>query len=159
MFECRERLEQYLGESRVPFEVHSHEVTYTAQETAAVEHVPGRMVAKPVIVFADGKMVMLVLGAPHRVDFHRAAEVLGVKEVRLAREDEFAGAFPDCEVGAMPPFGNLYGVPVYVDGIVAGDERILFLPGSHSETMSVSYTDFARLVGPVVAELRHPVPV
>ena len=113
--ECRERLEAYLRDNRVPFQVQHHPVAYTAQEVAAVEHIPGRLLAKTVMALADGKMVMLALPAPYLVDIEKARALLAAQEVRLAREREFTDTFPDCEVGAMPPFGNLYNLPVYVD--------------------------------------------
>ena len=101
--ECRDRLEDYLRENGVPFEVQHHPRTITAQEVAATEHVPGMMLAKVVMVLADGEMVMLTLPAPYQVDLEKAGKVLGAEEARLAEEEEFEGAFPDCEVGAMPP--------------------------------------------------------
>ena len=120
---------------------------------AASEHVPGKMLAKTVMVLADGKMVMLALPAPYRVDMEKAGAALGVGEVRLAQEEEFEGTFPDCEVGAMPPFGNLYDLPVYVEETLTEDETIVFRAGTHTDTMSVRYADFERLVEPTVAEL------
>jgi Ala-tRNA(Pro) deacylase len=150
--ECRDRLENYLRENRVPFEKQHHPRAVTAQEVAASEHVPGRMLAKTVMVLADGEMVMLALPAPYQVDLEKAAAALGVDEARLAEEEEFEDTFPDCEVGAMPPFGNLYGVPVYVEETLAEDETIVFRSGTHTETMSVSYSDFERLVEPTVAQ-------
>ncbi|MCL4535831.1 MAG: YbaK/EbsC family protein [Bacteroidetes bacterium] len=153
---CRERLEAYLRENEVPYQLQHHPTAYTAQEVAAREHVPGKMLAKVVIVFADTKMVMLALTAPQQVDLERVKGMLGAREVRLAREAEFAAAFPDCEVGAMPPFGNLYGVPVYVDRRLAEDETIMFQIGTHTDTMSLKYADFERLVKPKVSEFaRH----
>lgn len=150
--ECRDRLENYLRENQVPFEEHHHPRAVSAQEVAASEHVPGRMLAKTVMVLADGEMVMLALPAPYQVDLEKAAAALGVDEVRLAEEEEFEDSFPDCEVGAMPPFGNLYGVPVYVEKTLAEDETMVFRSGTHTETMSVSYSDFERLVEPTVAQ-------
>jgi Ala-tRNA(Pro) deacylase len=150
--ECRDRLENYLRENQVRFEEHHHPRAVSAQEVAASEHVPGRMLAKTVMVLADGEMVMLALPAPYQVDLEKAAAALGVDEVRLAEEEEFEDSFPDCEVGAMPPFGNLYGVPVYVEKTLAEDETIVFRSGTHTETMSVSYSDFERLVEPTVAQ-------
>jgi len=152
---CKERLEAYLRENQVAYQVQHHPTAYTAQEVAAREHIPGKMLAKVVIVLADGKMRMLILPAPCRVDFAKAAAVLGAKEVRLAREDEFAAAFPDCSVGAMPPFGNLYDVPVYVDRTLTDDETIVFQAGTHTDTMSIRYEDFERLVKPRVADFAH----
>jgi Ala-tRNA(Pro) deacylase len=150
--DCRDRLEDYLRENRVPFEAQHHPRAVTAQEVAASEHVPGKMLAKTVMVLADEEMVMLALPAPYQVDLEKAATALGVKEVRLAEEEEFEDTFPDCEVGAMPPFGNLYSVPVYVDETLAEDETIVFRSGTHTDTMSVNYADFERLVGPTIAE-------
>ena len=149
--DCKDRLEAYLREKQVPFEVRHHPRAITAQEVAASEHVPGKMLAKTVMVLADGKMVMLALPAPYQVDVDKAGKVLGV-EVRLAHEEEFENTFPDCEVGAMPPFGNLYEVPVYVEVALAEDETIVFRAGTHTDTMSVSYADFEKLVEPTIAE-------
>ena len=149
---CKDRLEAYLRENKVPFQVQHHAQAFTAQEIAASEHVPGKMLAKVVMVFAEGKMVMLALPATHRVDLTKAGRVLGAKDVRLAREDEFAAAFPDCEVGAMPPFGNLYDLPVYIDKALAEDETIVFNAGTHTDTISLKYTDYERLAKPTVAD-------
>jgi Ala-tRNA(Pro) deacylase len=149
--DCKDRLEAYLREKQVPFDVRHHPRAITAQEVAASEHVPGKMLAKTVMVLADGKMVMLALPAPYQVDVDKAGKVLGV-EVRLAHEEEFENTFPDCEVGAMPPFGNLYEVPVYVEAALAEDETIVFRAGTHTDTMSVSYADFENLVEPTIAE-------
>ena len=152
---CLQRLEMYLRENGVPFEIQHHPTAYTAQEVAASEHVPGKLMAKTVIVFADGKTVMLVLPATHRVDLQKATAALGAQEVRLAEEREFAAAFPDCDVGAMPPFGNLYDLPVWVDPSLTEDEWFLFRAGSHSDTMSLKYADYERLVQPLVADFSH----
>jgi Ala-tRNA(Pro) deacylase len=149
--DCKDRLEAYLREKEVPFEVRHHPRATTAQEVAASEHVPGKMLAKTVMVLADGKMIMLALPAPYQVDVDKAGKVLG-GEVRLAHEEEFEDTFPDCEVGAMPPVGNLYEVPVYVEAALAEVETIVFRAGSHTDTMSVSYADFERLVEPTIAE-------
>ena len=152
MLDCRDRLENYLRENTVPFEVQHHPRVVTAQEVAATEHIPGKMLAKTVMVLADGKMAMLALPTPHEVDLEKVGEALGAREVRLAEEEEFEDTFPDCEVGAMPPFGNLYGLPVYVEEALAEDETIFFRAGTHTDTMSVRYADFERLVEPTVAE-------
>ncbi len=150
--DCKDRLEAYLREKQVPFEVRHHPRAVTAQEVAASEHVPGKMLAKTVMVLADSKMVMLALPAPYQVDMDKASTALGVGEVRLAQEEEFEDTFSDCEVGAMPPFGNLYKVPVYVEEALAEDETIVFRAGTHTDTMSVRYADFERLVEPTIAE-------
>jgi Ala-tRNA(Pro) deacylase len=153
---CEERLEEYLHSEHVPFHVQQHERSYTAEEVAESEHIPGKMVAKVVMIIADNRMVLLALPASYVVDFSRAERALGAKHLRLASETEFASAFPDCEVGAMPPFGNLYDLPVYVDRSLAEDETIVFSVGTHTETMSVRYADFQRLVRPIVGEFARP---
>ncbi|SRR6266851_3495991 len=127
---CKDRLEEYLRDNGVPFQVQHHARVFTAQEVAAATHIPGKQLAKVVMAVADGKPVMLALAASYRVDRTKAAAVLGVTEVRLAEEQEFAATFPNCEVGAMPPFGNLYGVDVYVDQTLADDETIVMRAGN-----------------------------
>jgi len=114
------------------------------------------MFAKTVMALADEEIVMLVLPAPYHVNPEKAAEALGAEAFRLASEEQFEDAFPDCEVGAMPPFGNLYDVPVYVDEAFAEDERIVFRAGTHTDTMNVGYADFERLVEPTVVEFADP---
>jgi Ala-tRNA(Pro) deacylase len=155
---CKERLETYLREERVPFEVQHHPRVVTAQEVAASEHVPGKLLAKTVMVLADGEMVMLALPALYQVDVEKAGSALGAREIRLAQEEEFEGSFPDCEVGAMPPFGNLYDVPVCVEETLAEDETIVFRAGTHTDTMSITYADFDRLVEPTVAKFARREP-
>lgn len=149
---CRERMEQYLRENSVPFETMTHTQAYTMPEVAAALHVPGEQVAKVVVVKADGKMVMLVIPTSHRLNFAQVRALLDAKKVSLAKEEEFAELFPDCATGAMPPFGNLYNVPVYVDQALAGKTNIIFRVGTHRHTMKVAYADFARLAGPTVGE-------
>ena len=149
---CKKRLEEYLRGHKVPFETQHHPLAYTAQAVAAEEHVPGNLLAKVVMVMADGKLAMLALPAPYKVSLTKAAAVMGAREARLAHEEEFKDTFADCEVGAMPPFGNLYDVPVYTDEALAKDETIYFQAGTHTDTMSVKYADFAELVHPVVAD-------
>ena len=151
MLDCKDKLETYLRENAVSFEVQHHPRAVAAQEVAATEHVPGKMLAKTVMVLADEKMVMLALPAPYQVNLEKAGEVLGAEEVRLAEEEEFEGTFPDCELGAMPPFGNLYGLPVYVEEALVEDGTIFFRAGTHTDTMSLGYADFERLVEPTVA--------
>ncbi len=149
---CKERLEVYLRENGAGYQVQEHPPAYTSQEVAAAERVPGRMFGKVVMVMADGNLTMMVLSAPQEIDLLKAAYALGASEVRLATEEEFASRFPDCEVGAMPPFGNLYDIPVYADPALAEDETIVFEAGTHTEAMSVKYADFERLVRPNIFE-------
>jgi Ala-tRNA(Pro) deacylase len=154
---CRERLEEYFLKNEVPYEVQHHRRAFTAQEVAASEHISGKFLAKVVIGYADEKMVMLVLPASEVVYPRVAARLLGAKSFVLAREDQFARIFSDCELGTMPPFGNLYGLPVYVDVKLTEDEIIFFQAGSSTETMSTRYADFARLVKPtVISFIKEP---
>lgn len=146
---CAERLEAYFRENGVHFEKQHHHVAYTALEIAATEHTPGREVAKAVMAFADGKLVMLVLPANRIIDYAEAEKALNVREFRLASESDFASLFPDCEVGATPPFGNLYEIPVYMDESLGEDESIVFAGGSHTLTFKIAYADYERLVHPV----------
>lgn len=153
---CRDKLENYFHEQHIPYQMQQHPIAFTAQDVAAREHLPGKLVAKVVLFFADGKPFMAVLPAPYRVDFTRISQVLGAKMVRLADEEELNALFPDCEVGAMPPFGNLYQLPVLVDQSLVEDETIVFSAGTHTETARMAYSDFARLVNPIVAQFAHP---
>ena len=150
--DCKTRLEQYFRDNGVGYQIMTHPVAYTAQEVAAAQRVPGRQLAKVVIVLADGKAVMLAQPANSRIDFAKLKDVLGAQEVRLARENEFSDLFPDCDTGAMPPFGNLYDVLVYVDRALSEDVEIVFQAGTHRETMKISYQDYARLAQPTVAD-------
>jgi len=145
--------EVFLREQQVPFSVHHHAPAFSAQRLAKVEHVPGRMVMKVVIVMAADRLVMLCLPAICRVNMLRVMDAVGTDDVRLAREGEFAAAFPDCEIGAMPPIGNLYRMPVIADRLLLADDRIIFPAGTHTETFEMAYTDFARIVRPMVADL------
>jgi Ala-tRNA(Pro) deacylase len=149
-----EKLRQLLEREKIPYSVHSHPEAYTALEIAALEHVKGRMLAKVVIAKtgADTR-VMLVLPADRRVDFGKVAAVLGTQDVRLAQEAEFRDAFPACEVGAMPPFGNLFGLPVLVDELLAENDDIVFNAGTHTLTAKVRFADFARVVHPRMASV------
>jgi len=144
------KLREYLDKQKVPYEVLSHRQAFTAQEVAQAQHVPGRDLAKVVMVRSGGAFVMLVIPAPYRVDLERARLAIGKTDLVLATEDEFKGLFPQCEAGAMPPFGNLYDLPVYVDRTLTRDEAIVFNAGTHTQTVKMKYDDFARLVQPKV---------
>jgi len=148
------RLQAFLDEHGATAHVHpTQRPVYTTQELASVEHVSGRAVAKVVMAVADGEMVMLVLPASLRVDLGCVRESLEAHEVRLATEHEFEERFPDCEVGAMPPFGHLYGMPVYVDPELASAPAIVFETGSHSEVAVMPFMEFQRLEHPHLAPL------
>ncbi len=146
------KLKEYLESHKIKYVTISHSAVYTAQEIAASAHIPGKEMAKTVVVRIDGKMAMAVLPASYRVDFELLKEAAGASSVELASEEEFEDLFPDCEIGAMPPFGNLYGMDVFVAASLAEDEDIAFNAGSHSELIRLSYKDFERLVGPKVVE-------
>ncbi|MEE9515084.1 MAG: YbaK/EbsC family protein [Candidatus Brocadiales bacterium] len=146
------KLKEYLDENKVPYNVSMHQEVYTAQEVAAAVHVKGKELVKVVIIKTKDKYVMAVLPADHKVDVERMRTLLNDAEARLATEGEFKSLFQDCDVGAMPPFGNLYDVGVYVDKSLAEDEDIVFQAGSHVETIRMKYADFERLVGPEVLE-------
>lgn len=152
-----QRLIEYLDERGVSYEREDHPVAYTAQEVAASEHVSGWLVAKTVILRAGGELAMVVLPAPLRVDLDKARAELGSERVELAGEDEFAGVFADCEAGAEPPFGNLYGLPVYVDRTLREDEEIVFRDGTHRGTIRMATDDWFRLVEPIEVEVGIPV--
>jgi Ala-tRNA(Pro) deacylase len=151
MQSCQERLIDFLNKNGVPYETVHHGTAYTAHDVAAQEKVSDQSVAKVVMVLADGKVNMLVLPANLQVDFERLRELFHAQQVRLAQEQEFDYLFPDCQVGAMPPFGNLYNVPVYMDRTLAEDEQIIFNAGTHTDTLKIAFQDYVRLVQPVIA--------
>jgi Ala-tRNA(Pro) deacylase len=150
---CRKRLEKVFRDENVKFSMTKHSEVYSAQRVAGLLHIPGEQLAKVVMVKGDDKLAMMVLPAPHRLDLVKVKRVLKAEAVRLAREEEFAHLFPDCEVGAMPPFGHLYGVPTYIDRTLSTQLQIAFPAGSHREVMQVAYADFERTAKPVVADL------
>lgn len=144
------KLKEYLDQNKVKYVTITHSPAYTAQEVAASAHVPGRDMAKTVIIHVGDRYAMAVLPANRKVVLHDLIELTGNEDVRFATEAEFASRFPDCEVGAMPPFGNLYGMDVYVAPALTAAERIAFNAGSHTEVIQMAYEDFARLVRPRV---------
>jgi len=147
------KLKEFLDSQAVKYVKLTHSVAYTAHEIAQSLHISGRKVAKTVIVLIDGKMAMAVLPANRSINFDHFRKAVGDQEIHLATEGQFKGLFPDCEVGAMPPFGNLYDMEVYVDEHLREDEDIFFNACSHSELVRMSYQDFERLVNPRVIKL------
>jgi Ala-tRNA(Pro) deacylase len=145
-------MRELLQKERIPYRLIFHPEAYTAPEVAASIHIPGREVAKVVVVRADGKYVMAVLPANRLLDLKRFARGIGAEHLSLAQEWELEKLFPDCEVGAMPPLGNLYELPVYVDASLAKERFIFFPAGSHHETVEIWYEDFERLVHPMVGQ-------
>jgi len=144
------KLKEFLDSNHVKYVSIAHSVAYTAQEIASVTHIPGKELAKVVMVKIDGNLVMAVVPASRQVDLDRLRVLAEGKTVSLAGEKEFKDRFPDCETGAMPPFGELYGIPVYVDSSLAEDEDIAFNAGTHRELIRLSYQDFVRLAAPAV---------
>jgi len=146
-------LREFLDRNRIRYMVISHSVAYTAQGIAALTHTPGKELAKTVMVMVDGRLAMAVVPASFRVDLYRLKKYLGADTVELASEFEFRGRFPDCETGSMPPFGNLYGMDVFVDQALTEDKEIAFNAGSHRELMWMRFADFCDLVKPAVLPL------
>jgi Ala-tRNA(Pro) deacylase len=150
------KLKEFLDNSLVAYEVLTHPVAFTAQQLAAVQHVKGKQLAKVVVARSGSEFIMIVLPAPYHVGLQRARAVTARQDLEIAHESEFASLFAGCEPGAMPPFGNLYNVPVWVDESLAQDEEIVFNACTHTEAIKMKYSDFARLVHPTVAKLRMP---
>lgn len=144
------KLKEFLDQNHVKYVTIAHSMAYTAQEVAASAHVSGRALAKVVIVEIDGKMAMAVLPANRKVVLQDLREITGSDQVKFVAEDRFKDRFPDCEIGAMPPFGNLYGMNVYVADSLADNDEIAFNAGSHEEVIRLAYHDFERLVKPRV---------
>ncbi len=142
------KLKDFLDSNKVKYVTIKHSPAYTAPEIAGSAHIPGKELAKTVIIKVDGKMAMAVLPASQRVNFDLLKKITGASKIDLASEQEFKDLFPECEVGAMPPFGNLYGMEVFVDESLSEDEEIAFNAGSHTELIRLAYKDFERLVKP-----------
>jgi len=148
-----QKLKDFLDKHEIKYVSVVHSPAYTAQEIAARAHIKGRQLAKTVMVLVDGKMAMAVLPASLKVDFDYFRKEIGASNVGLAAEREFESLFPDCEVGAMPPFGNLYGMDVYVDQSLVEDDEIAFTAGTHTELIKLPFIDFKRLVKPKIVRL------
>lgn len=144
------KLIDYLDEHDKKYVVVKHSPAFTAQEVAASAHIPGKEMVKTVMVKADGDMKMIVLPSTHDVDFDVIKDALNVGEVELATEPEFENMFPDCELGAMPPFGNFYDMETLVAEALTEDEEIAFNAGTHKELVKMNYNDFAELVNPKI---------
>ena len=144
------RVREYLETNQVPYTHCTHRLAYTAQEVAAAQHVPGREMAKTIVVAAEGRYVLIVLPAVMKLDMKALREELPFKHIQLATEKEFSTLFPDSEIGAMVPFGNLYDLAVYADKSLTSNEEIVFNAGTHIDTIRMKYRDFERLVKPNV---------
>ena len=148
-----ERVRTFLDSHETPYRVSTHPNVFTARQVAMAEHLPPRTVAKTVMIFGDGEYHMIVVPASRLVDLQEARPVLGLTHLRLATEAEIAQLFPDCEVGAMPPLGPLYGFAVYLDGSLAAEEEIAFNAGNHREVVHMKTADFRRVVKPLVVSI------
>jgi Ala-tRNA(Pro) deacylase len=149
------KLKEFLQKENVRYVSILHSTAYTAQEVAASAHLTGKELAKTVIVELDGKMAMAVLPANRKIVLQDLREVTGSDQVRFATEEEFRLKFPECETGAMPPFGNLYGMDVYLAESLTANDQIAFNAGSHSELIRMAFADFERLVKPKVVSFTN----
>lgn len=147
------KLKELFDDAKVSYEVYNHPMAYTAQEIAQRQHFSGDQMAKVVILKVHDKLIMAIVTGSQKIHLATVCASLGADEMRLATEDEFCTKFPDCEIGAMPPFGNLFGLSVYVDPAVTKDESIYFNAGNHVQTVRLSYKDFENLVNPQVVQL------
>jgi len=141
-------LKEFLDRHNVKYVTISHSVAYTAAGIAALTHIPGKELAKTVIVKIDSVLAMAVVSASQHVDLALLKSETGATTVDLATEDEFKERFPDCEAGAMPPFGSLYGMAVFVEESLSRDKEIAFNAGSHRELVRIAWEDFEKLVQP-----------
>ncbi len=144
------KLAEFLDLNKVQYTVLTHSISYTADEVARSAHVAGKELAKTVVVWIDGSMALVVLPASHMIDFTLLRTQSGAKNVELANESEFRDRFPECEVGAMPPFGNLFSMRTFVASTLKEDKEILFNAGSHRELVRMGYDDFERLAHPTI---------
>jgi Ala-tRNA(Pro) deacylase len=144
------KLKEFLNSHDIKYVTINHSPAYTAQEIAESAHIPGKELAKTVIIKIDGKLAMAVLPASYKINLEQFKNATGASNVELANEREFRQMFPECEVGAMPPFGNLYDMEVFAAQTLAEDEAITFNAGSHTELIKLSYKDFEHLVEPKV---------
>lgn len=151
------KLKSYLDENHVKYVVITHSRAYTAQEIAAAVHIPGIELAKSVIVKCNGSFAMVVLPASYKINFDMLRSALKKEKVSLASEDEFKSLFPECEIGAEPPFGNLYKVPVYMAQSLSNDKEIVFNAGTHTEVIRMSLDDYKRLVKPEIIKISEHV--
>jgi Ala-tRNA(Pro) deacylase len=150
---CAEKARRHLMEHGITYEIIDHREAFTAQEKAAALHEPGARVAKVVVLMADEGLVVVVLAAPDHVSLRAARAALGCREVRLATEDEFGAVFPDCDLGAVPPFGALYGLPTYLDRRLLAADSLVFAAGSHRHSMRLTLAAYRQAARPIEADL------
>jgi len=146
-------LKDFLAQNRVAHQVIQHPLAFTATSVAGAAHISGKEMAKTVVVSLDGQLALAVLPAHRKVDLERLRQATGALSAELAKEREFQGDFPECEPGAMPPFGNLYGMEVFVEPHLAADQQIAFNAGTHTEVVRMAYKDFERLAHPTLVDM------
>ena len=151
------KLREYLDDNNIKYVIITHSRAYTAQEVAQSVHVPGKELAKAVIVKLDGKSIMAVLPASYKIDLKRLAKAAHAEKAEVASENEFKELFPECEIGAMPIFGNIYDLDVYVAESLKEDEELVFNAGTHTQVIKLSYKDFEKLVKPKVLKFSEPI--
>jgi Ala-tRNA(Pro) deacylase len=144
-------VQSYLDQLGIHYRVSRHPTTYTAQDLAAAEHIPGRKVIKPVVIKADGRLVMCALPASHRIDLDTLRDQLQVQDVELAHEGALSEIFPDCALGAEPPIGRLFGMPTLMDESLFADDRVTFQAGTHEDAVTMSLADYRRVADAEVA--------
>jgi len=149
-----EKLKEYLDKNQIQYEMIHHPLAYSSTKTAHLAHVHGYEMAKPVIVKIDGRLVMVVMTANQRVNISLLKALFQTDDVELASESEFVRKFNDCEMGAMPPFGNLYGMEEIVSDELAKDEEIVFNAGTHTDLIKMKYRDFENLVHPRIVNFK-----
>lgn len=152
------RVHEFLQAARVPYTMVPHRPAFTAQEEAAAVHVPGRDWAKVVVCVVDGQPIEALLPAPYLVDLDQLLRLSGGKDIRLAQDEELSELFPGCEPGAIPPFGELFGQPVFADVRLASESEIVFGAGTHTDAILMRWSDFARAVRPIVGRFASPPP-
>lgn len=146
------KIREFLETEHVEYEILEHELAYTALEIAQAQHIPGHQVIKSVVVKADGKWILCVLPATHKIDFDKLNQAFSFKDTCLANEGRVAALFPGCDVGAMPPFGRLAGIQVYVDSNLEENETVAFNAGTHTEMLKIHFQDFIRIEKPAVGD-------
>lgn len=150
-----QKLKQYLTTNHVNYTSIPHALAYAAREVSHVSHIPEKQLAKTVILNVGSKKIMVVVPANESINFDSLKKSLHESSVTLADEAEFKKLFPDCELGAMPPFGNLYNMEVYVEKNLAKNKDIAFNAGTHTEIIKLAYQDYDRLVHPKMITITH----
>lgn len=145
------KIKEYLDNQGISYEIAEHPLAYTATEVAGSQHIPGRQMVKSVIIKSNDEFMMCVLPAIHMVDFEKLKNLLGRESLKLANEDEIAKLFPNYDVGAEPPFGQLYGLKVYADKVLESEDEIVFNAGTHTDVVKMKFNDYKRLVNPILA--------